>query len=154
MNSFTIERALNAPVDRVWGIVGNPGVSPGPGVIVSVDRPGSPDGTGMVRSVKIGPATVHEEITSVGPGPVITYRMTKGAPVHDHSSILALTEAPDGGTHVSWDVRLRPVVPGTGWATAADRDVPGEDAGLARVCRGIRGACSTSASDSLPGSLR
>jgi uncharacterized protein YndB with AHSA1/START domain len=116
MNSFTIERALDAPVDRVWRIVGNPAASPGPGVTVTVERPGSPDGTGMIRSVKIGPATVHEEITSVGPGPVITYRMTKGAPVHDHSSSLALEEAPGGGTQVSWDVSFRPVVPGTGWA--------------------------------------
>ena len=69
MNRFTIERSLDSPVSRVWEIVGKPGVTPGPGISVTVERPGAPDGTGMIRSVKVGPATVYEEITSVGPGP-------------------------------------------------------------------------------------
>jgi hypothetical protein len=115
VNRFTIVRSLDAPVDRIWEIVGNPGASPGPGVDVEVERPGAPDGTGLTRAVKIGPATVHEEITSVGPGHVVRYRMTKGAPVRDYVSSVALEESPDGGTQVSWDVQFRPVVPGTGW---------------------------------------
>jgi hypothetical protein len=36
---------------------------------------GSADGTGLVRAVKLGLGTVHEEITDVGPGHVIRYRV-------------------------------------------------------------------------------
>lgn len=115
MNRLTIVRSLEAPVDRVWEIVGNPGASPGPGVDVEVEKPGAPDGTGLTRAVKIGAASVHEEITRVGPGHVVHYRMTKGAPVRDYMGSVTLEESGDGGTQVSWDVTFRPLVPGTGW---------------------------------------
>jgi hypothetical protein len=115
MHHLTIVRSLDAPVDRVWAIVGNPGVSPGPGVDVEVERPGAPDGSGLTRAVKVGPALVHEEITSIGPGHVVHYRMTKGVPVRDYEGSVALEESAAGGTRVSWEVQFRPVVPGTGW---------------------------------------
>jgi uncharacterized protein YndB with AHSA1/START domain len=118
VNHFTITRSLDAPVDRVWEIIGNPGASPGRGVDVRVDKPGAADGTGLVRVVKVGLATVHEEITDVGPGHVIRYRMVKGAPVRDYTSGVVLEESPGGGTLVSWDARFRPLVPGTGWAVS------------------------------------
>jgi hypothetical protein len=115
MSSFTLTRRIDAAPDRVWAIVGNPGVSPGPGVQVRVERPGAPDGTGLTRVVRVGRATVVEEITGVGPGHVVRYRMTKGVPVRDYASSVALEESPDGGTRLSWDVQFQPVVPGTGW---------------------------------------
>ena len=118
MNQFTITRSLDAPVDRVWEIIGNPGASPGRGVDVSVEKPGAADGTGLVRVVKVGLTTAHEEITDVGPGHLIRYRMIKGAPVRDYRSSVSLEESPDGGTLVSWRARFRPVVPGTGWAVS------------------------------------
>ena len=118
MNHFAITRSLDAPVDRVWEIIGNPGASPGRGVDVRVERPGSADGTRLVRAVKVGLATVHEEIISVGPGRVIRYRMIKGAPVRDYTSSVTLEESPGGGTLVSWEARFRPLVPGTGWAVS------------------------------------
>ena len=118
MNNFTITRSLDAPVERVWEIIGNPGASPGRGVDVRVEKPGAADGTGLVRVVKVGLATAHEEITDVGPGHVIRYRMIKGAPVRDYRSSVSLEESPDGGTLVSWRARFRPVVPGTGWAVS------------------------------------
>ena len=111
MNHFTITRALEAPVGQVGEIVGNPGTSPGPGVDVEVERPGAPDGTGLIRAVKIGPATVHEEITRIGPGHIVHYRMTRGTPVRDYVSSVALQDSPTGGTRVSWDVQFRPVLP-------------------------------------------
>jgi len=116
MNQFTITRSLDAPVERVWEIIGNPAASPGRGVEVRVERPGAADGTGLVRVVKVGVASIHEVITDVGPGYVIRYRMTKGAPVRDYTSGVALEKSPAGGTQVAWDARFRPLVPGTGWA--------------------------------------
>ena len=41
--------------------------------------------------------------------------MTKGAPVRDYTSTLALAESEKESTRVSWDVCFRPIVPGTGW---------------------------------------
>ncbi len=64
------------------------------------------------------PGDGPEEITEVGPGHVIRYRMIKGAPVRDYTSGVALEESPRGGTLVSWDARFRPLVPGTGWAVS------------------------------------
>jgi hypothetical protein len=116
VNHFTITRSLAAPVERVWEIIGNAGASPGRGVDVRVEKPGAADGTGLVRVVKVGLATAHEEITDVGPGHVIRYRLIRGAPVRDYTSGVALEESPGGGTLVSWDARFRPLVPGTGWA--------------------------------------
>ncbi len=118
MNRFTITRSLDAPVDRVWEIIGNPGASPGRGVDVRVERAGAADGTGLVRVVKVGLATVHEEITDIGPGHEIRYRMTKGAPVRDYTSGVALEESPEGGTLMTWRARFNPLVPGTGWAVS------------------------------------
>jgi hypothetical protein len=118
VNQFTITKSLDAPVDRVWEIIGNPAASPGRGVDVRVEKPGAADGTGLVRVVKVGLATAHEEITAVGPGRVIRYRLLKGAPVRDYTSGVALEESPGGGTLVRWDARFRPLVPGTGWAVS------------------------------------
>jgi uncharacterized protein YndB with AHSA1/START domain len=118
VNRFTITRSLDAPVDRVWEIIGDPGASPGPGVDVRVERPGAADGTGLVRVVKVGLATAHEEITDLGPGHVIRYRLIKGAPVRDYTSSVELEASPGGGTVVSWGARFRPLVPGTGWAVS------------------------------------
>ena len=41
VNHFTITRSLDAPVDRVWPIIGNPGASPGRGVDVRSGTAGS-----------------------------------------------------------------------------------------------------------------
>ena len=115
MNHLRIVRSLDAPVGRVWAVIGNPGVSPGPGVDVKIERPGAPDGKGLRRAVKVGRVTAHEEIIQVGPGHTLRYRMTKGAPVKDYVGSVALAESPSGGTRVTWDAEFRPIVPGAGW---------------------------------------
>jgi uncharacterized protein YndB with AHSA1/START domain len=143
VNNFTITRSLDATIDRVWEIIGNPGASPGRGVVVRVERPGAADGTGLVRVVKVGLATVHEEITDVGPGHVIRYRLTKGAPVRDYTSGVALEESPEGGTLMTCTARFRPLLPGTGWVVSLASkhtlnrvvDAVAESAGAARAKR-------------------
>lgn len=115
MNRLRIVRSLDATVDRVWAVVGKPGVSPGPGVDVSVVRPGAPDGSGLIRAVKVGPVRAHEEILQIGPGHLVRYRTTKGAPVKDYVGSVSVDDSPSGGARVTWDVEFRPIVPGTGW---------------------------------------
>jgi hypothetical protein len=115
VNQLRIVRSLDAPVERVWAVVGNPGISPGPGVDVAVEHQGAPDGSGLTRVVKVGRVTAHEEIVGVGPGRVVRYRGTKGVPARNYEGRVSVEEAPGGGTTVSWDVQFRPIVPGTGW---------------------------------------
>jgi len=113
--SFVLIRVFDAPLDRVWGVLGHPEVSPGPGVDVEVDRPASADATGLVRTVKPGRGTFQEEFTAVDPPHRLEYRMLKGAPVHDYKGIVTLDGTPNGGTRVRWVVTFRPVIPGTAW---------------------------------------
>lgn len=119
MAGFTITRVMGASVDRVWEILGDPGSPPGPGVEVTVERPGASDGTGLVRNLRIGRGTYREETTSVGPGHRLTYRMLSGAPVRDYIGTVTLEETPGGGSLVHWAIRFQPKVPGTGWLVAA-----------------------------------
>ena len=44
--------------------------------------------------------------------------MTKGAPVRDYTSGVALKESPEGGTLMTWRARFNRLVPGTGWAVS------------------------------------
>jgi Polyketide cyclase / dehydrase and lipid transport len=113
VNAFTLTRSLAAPTDRVWAIIGDPGSSPGPGVNVTVERPGSADGTGLIRIVMLGRGRLREEITSVGPGYTLSYRLLSGAPVRDYTGSVALDESPDGGTVVRWSVSFQPLITGT-----------------------------------------
>ena len=107
MNHLRIVRSLDAPVERVWAVVGNPGVSPGPGVDVEVERPGAPDGSGLTRVVKVGPGHAPTRRSSeVEPGRVVRYRATKGVPARDYEGRVSVEESPGGGTTVSWDVRV------------------------------------------------
>jgi len=113
-SSFTLTRSLEAPPDRVWEILGNPGASIGTDVDVQIERPGDADGTGMIRVVKVGRNTIREKITSVGPGQQLRYHMLDGAPVREYVSGVVLDESPSGHTRVRWDVRFTPRVPGSG----------------------------------------
>ena len=119
MGQFTISRAMTAPADRVWEIVGNPGTTPGRGIVVEVERPAAENGSGLVRAVRIGRGTFREQITSVGPGRRLTYRLLSGAPVREYLGTVDVAESGDGGSRVRWTVRYRPRFPGTGWLVAA-----------------------------------
>src|SRR5262245_11485736 len=110
---------MTAPADRVWEIVGNPGTTPGRGIVVEVERPAAENGSGLVRAVRIGRGTFREQITSVGPGRRLTYRLLSGAPVREYLGTVDVAESGDGGSRVRWTVRYEPRFPGTGWLVAA-----------------------------------
>ncbi len=114
MSAFTLTRWLAASTDRVWDIIGDPASSPGPGIDVTVERAGSVDGTGLIRIVRLGRGRFREEITSVGPGYALGYRLLSGAPVRDYTGSVTLDESPDGGTVVRWSISFRPSIPGSG----------------------------------------
>jgi hypothetical protein len=121
MSGFTLARTFEAPPDRVWEVVGNVGASPDPRIKVEVEREGSAEGVGTLRLVSLGPLSLREEITSVGPGYAYGYRVLKGVPVRDYTGAVALEERSPGRTDLRWIVRFRPRIPGSGsvisWST-------------------------------------
>ena len=114
MSALTVTRSLAATTERVWDVLGDPATSPGPGVNVTVEQTGAADGTGLIRVVSLGRGSFREEITSVGPGYALSYRLLSGAPVRDYTGAVTLHESRDGGTVVRWTVSFRPAIPGTG----------------------------------------
>ena len=116
MASLVVTRAFDAPLDRVWDVLGHPEASPGSGVEVEIVRPASADdGTGLVRTVRPGKGAFQEEITAVDAPHRLEYRLLKGAPVRDYTGVVTLDGLSDGKTQVDWAISFRPVVPGTGW---------------------------------------
>lgn len=77
-----------------------------------------PNGLGAIRVIRARGMAVEEEVTGFEPPVRMTYRLVAGAPVRDHEGVV--TFAADGaGTRVTWNIRFRPLVPGTGWLLRA-----------------------------------
>ncbi len=121
MKTFTMTRTVGAPVDAVWSIAGDFTRSPGPGVVVSVDRPGDSHANGAKaeRTITIGSVRVRERLESLDPiGKSFTYRILSGAPLRDHLAAASFLGR-GAETEIRWTVRFRPKIPGTGWIVAA-----------------------------------
>jgi uncharacterized protein YndB with AHSA1/START domain len=73
-----------------------------------------PNGLGAIRVIRARGMAIEEEVTGFDPPGRMTYRLVAGAPVRDHEGIVRF-EPEAGGTRVTWSVRFRPLVPGTGW---------------------------------------
>jgi uncharacterized protein YndB with AHSA1/START domain len=77
-----------------------------------------PNGLGAIRVIRAGGMAIEEEVTAFEPPSRMVYRLVAGAPVRDHEGVVRFE--PDGaGTRVTWSIRFRPLVPGTGWLLRA-----------------------------------
>jgi uncharacterized protein YndB with AHSA1/START domain len=86
-----------------------------------------PNGLGAIRVIRARGMAIEEEVTAFDPPRRMEYRLVAGLPVRDHLGVVRFE--PDGaGTRVTWSVRFRPLVPGTGWLVRA---------ALARSIRGV-----------------
>lgn len=73
-----------------------------------------PNGLGAIRVIRASGMAIEEEVTAFEPPTRMAYRLVAGAPIRDHEGVVRFE--PDGaGTRVTWTVRFRPLVPGTGW---------------------------------------
>jgi uncharacterized protein YndB with AHSA1/START domain len=112
-----VERLIPAPRERVWEVMADhEGMKRWMPVREVVRRrPGSPDpnGIGAVRTIRGMGLVLEEQITGWKPPERMEYVLTEGAPIRDHLGEIVLTSEP-GGTRVRWNVRFRPLVPGTG----------------------------------------
>ena len=106
-----------ASADRAWTILmDHEGMSDWSGFKpVTLERPGETErnGRGAVRSLRSPLGAVLEEITCAEAPRLIRYRVIQGSPFVCHQGEIRL-EPRDGGTEITWTVRFRPRVPGTG----------------------------------------
>ena len=105
----TSQTTVAAPIEVVWDTltdhVGMMGW--GPGVTVTMDRPGAPDanGVGAVRRIATpGPGPdIVEEVVTFEPPTVMGYKALSGMPFPGYAGEVRLT--PTGnGTHINWTI--------------------------------------------------
>ena len=112
------ERHIDAPRQRIWAILSDHEGMPDwfPAREVVRRRPGAPEpnGVGAVRVVRTLGLAVEERVTAFKPEERLEYVLTEGAPCSEYRGEVVLARG-NGGTRVRWSVRLRPLVPGTGW---------------------------------------
>jgi len=118
MERFVLEQPIRAPLEKVWALISDhvgwqrwAGVQE---VVLRQQGDPAPNGLGAIRVLRRGGLAFEEEVIAFEPPARIAYRVVAGIPVRDCEVEIRL--APAGGeTRVTWDVRFRPLVPGTGW---------------------------------------
>src|SRR5882672_283157 len=112
-----VTQAIAAPPDQVFAIytdhVGWERWAGVKEVVLRQQGDPPPNGLGAIRVIRARGMAIEEEVTVFEPPTRMAYRLVAGAPVRDHEASVRFE--PDGsGTRVTWSVRFRPVVPGTG----------------------------------------
>ena len=116
MKTFTVSRKIAFSAEKVWGIAGKFNRSPGPGVVVKVEKNGNPgpSGVGAERTITIGSVQVRERLLAVNAPQSFTYTILSGAPMKEHRARAEFI--PRGAsTEIRWTVEFAPKIPGTGW---------------------------------------
>ena len=105
----TSQTTVTAPIETVWDKLSNHvGMSQwGPGITVTMDRPGSPDpnGVGAIRRIASpgpGPDIVEEVVAFQAPN-LLGYKALSGTPFPGYSGEVRLTPA-GSGTHITYTV--------------------------------------------------
>jgi uncharacterized protein YndB with AHSA1/START domain len=122
MASFTFVRDVAAPPETVFDVfVDHRGYAAMTRLRKSeLEREGdpAPNGVGAIRVLRaVGPPLREEVLTYERPSR-FSYKLLSGLPVRDHVGTVELT-AREGGTKVTYAVRLMPTVPLVGAAVVA-----------------------------------
>ncbi len=72
-----------------------------------VERPGGPDGLGLVRRLRTGPILVREEVVEAERDRRQVYVQLSGLPIDDYRAEVRLDPAPHGAV-VTWSASFRP----------------------------------------------
>lgn len=115
MTSFSLERKVDLPVQKLWNLIADFTVSPGPEIKVEVEKEGDADcgGVGTIRTITIGNVRVKEILDSVDPPRGFTYRILSGAPMRYYKGIVNF-KAQEGATLIRWYAEIKPLIPFTG----------------------------------------
>jgi len=105
----TSQTTVAVPIDSVWDkLTNHVGMSSwGPGITVTMDKPGTPDpnGVGAVRRVSSpgpGPDIVEEVVTFEAPN-LFGYKALSGTPFPGYAGEVRLTPA-GSGTHIRYTI--------------------------------------------------
>lgn len=116
-HSTTQSVRVAAPPQRAWAVLmDHEGMSAWSGFKpVTLERQGENDrnGRGAVRRLASPLGPVLEQVTCAEEPRLIRYRVIEGSPFVCHQGEIQLKPV-DGGTDITWTVRFRPRVPGTG----------------------------------------
>jgi hypothetical protein len=115
MASFTFERKVNLPVEKIWSLIGDFTKSPGPEIKVEVEKEGDPakGGAGTIRTITIGKVCVKEILDTANPPSSFTYRIIAGPPMKEYLGKVNF-EDKDGATIIHWQADIKPKIPFTG----------------------------------------
>ncbi len=120
-HSFEQTVHVAAPPDLTWQLISDheamsewAGIGP---VRRIRDGDTGPNGRGALRVLNIG-GRIVEQVTADNPPDSYRYRIIKGSPFVCHQGELLLRPHGDG-TALTWKIRFRPKIPGTGRLTAA-----------------------------------
>ena len=115
MASFTFERKVNLPVEKVWSLIGDWTKAPGPDIKVEVEKEGDPNnnGVGTIRTITIGKVCVKEVLDSASPPNSFTYRILSGAPMKGYNGRANFIDS-GGSTLIRWEADIKPKIPFTG----------------------------------------
>lgn len=118
MRTVSVERIINAPLEKVWEVAGKFGESPGPSIEITVEKDGDPNsnGLGMERTIHFLKlkVKVYERLESFDPPNSFSYSVLSGAPVKSYLGKAEFSTIGDA-TQVKWSGTFTPKVPGLGW---------------------------------------
>lgn len=117
MPTINVVRELNAPIDKLFAILtDHANFASFPGVDASeLTKQGTPapNGTGAQRKLKIGAATIIEDIVGFEENALLEYRISKITPklIHHKIGRQIFEDLGGGRTKVTWTSELEPAVP-------------------------------------------
>jgi uncharacterized protein YndB with AHSA1/START domain len=113
---------IDAPAEAVWAVIsdheGMPAWAPFKSVRRIADGAPERDGRGSQRAMSAPSGGIVEQVVHYEPPRLYRYRVTKGSPFVCHQGEIRLTPRGER-TDLTWTIRFRPKVPGTGRLLAA-----------------------------------
>ena len=82
-------------------------------VVLRQEGDPAPNGLGAIRVLHAHGLAVEEEVIAFEPPRRLRYRVVAGLPIRDHTGEVEF-EPSDAATRLTWTIRFRPLVPGTG----------------------------------------
>jgi hypothetical protein len=115
MASYSFERTVNLPIEKVWSLLGDFTKSPGQDISVTVEKVGDAKvgGAGAIRQISIGKVCVRELLETADPPHGFTYRILSGAPMKNYHGKVSF-EGKGQTTLIRWSADLTPKIPFTG----------------------------------------
>ncbi len=82
-------------------------------VVLRQEGDPAPNGLGAIRVLRARGLAIEEEVTAFDAPRRMAYRVVAGVPIRDHRGEVEFVGS-GAGTEVSWSIRFRPLIPGTG----------------------------------------